>query len=53
MTRERVMSEEFLLTHEFLAHMRGMRREGVTEAARGLKQRESSHIDAAKSTSLT
>lgn len=40
MTRERVMSDEFLLTHEFLAHMLGMRREGVTEAARGLKRRK-------------
>jgi len=40
MTRERVMSDDFPLTHEFLAHMLGMRREGVTEAARGLKQRK-------------
>lgn len=40
MTRERVMSDEFRLTHEFLAHMLGMRREGVTEAASGLKHRK-------------
>lgn len=39
MTRDRVGSDEFLLTHEFLAHMLGMRREGVTEAANALKRR--------------
>jgi hypothetical protein len=39
MTRERVGSDEFSLTHEFLAHMLGLRREGVTEAASGLKRR--------------
>lgn len=39
MTRERVGSDEFPLTHEFLAHMLGLRREGVTEAASALKQR--------------
>jgi CRP-like cAMP-binding protein len=40
MTRDRVGSDEFLLTHEFLAHMLGLRREGVTEAANALKQRK-------------
>ncbi len=40
MTRERVGSDEFLLTHEFLAHMLGLRREGVTEAASALKRRK-------------
>jgi len=39
MTRDRVGSNEFLLTHEFLAHMLGLRREGVTEAASALKER--------------
>jgi len=39
MTRDRVGSDEFPLTQEFLAHMLGLRREGVTEAASALKQR--------------
>jgi CRP-like cAMP-binding protein len=40
MTRDRVASDNFPLTHEFLAHMLGLRREGVSEAASALKRRK-------------
>ncbi|MGB6487751.1 MAG: Crp/Fnr family transcriptional regulator [Steroidobacteraceae bacterium] len=40
MTRERVASPEFLLTHKFIADMLGVRRVGVTLAASALQRRQ-------------
>ena len=39
MTRDRAHSEKISLTHEFLAYMLGVRRVGITAAARSLEQR--------------
>jgi CRP-like cAMP-binding protein len=40
MTRDRVDCDEFPLTHEFLAHMLGLRRVGITQAANSLRRRK-------------
>ena len=40
MTRDRMRSNEFRLTQEFLSHMLGVRRVGVTNAARALQKRK-------------
>ena len=40
MTRDRLRSNQFELTHEFLGHMLGVRRVGITQAAGELQRRK-------------
>jgi len=40
MARDRLSSDQFRLTHEFLGHVLGVRRVGVTKAAHALKKRK-------------
>ena len=40
MTRDRLDSEEFRMTHDFLSSMLGVRREGVTKAASAFQQKK-------------
>lgn len=40
MTRDRMRSTQFRMTHEFLSHMLGVRRVGVTQAALSLQRQE-------------
>jgi CRP-like cAMP-binding protein len=40
MTRDRMRSGQFRMTHEFLSHMLGVRRVGVTEAASALERQK-------------
>src|SRR5258706_534114 len=40
MTRDRMRSSKFRMTHDFLSHMLGVRRVGITEAASSLQRKK-------------
>jgi CRP-like cAMP-binding protein len=40
MTGDRAHSDHFLITHQFMSYMLGVRREGITQAARALQRRK-------------
>ena len=44
MTRDRLGSDEFRLTHEFLGHVLGVRRVGVTKAAHALEEAQAHRL---------